>query len=175
MEGAARPLELVPADFLQYLVEAVLRKFFRIMRSERTTGTADHISIRDPADAAMFLESLLGQLSYDLSDHPSRFVEESHFRMRVARDITIIQKNPAAKVSDAKSPSATQKPCAGHLGKQLGAKTEDGKVYKCSYGKECKFRHVSEKGKSKAQILAVVSTLPPTAQKDLTKALKSRP
>ena len=34
LEGSERPLELVPAEFLRYSVESVIRKFFRVVRSE---------------------------------------------------------------------------------------------------------------------------------------------
>jgi hypothetical protein len=40
------------------------------------------------------------------------------------------------------------KPCAGHLGNQLGAMKHVGRPYKCVHGAGCTFRHVSVTAKT---------------------------
>ena len=77
LEGAARPLELVPADFLRYSVEWVVRKFYRVVRSERASAANEHPALTDPSFCAAYLESLFEKVASDLADHHTRIVDES--------------------------------------------------------------------------------------------------
>ena len=77
LEGAARPLELVPADFLRYSVEWVVRKFYRVVRSERASAANEHPALMDPSFCAAYLESLFEKVASDLADHHTRIVDES--------------------------------------------------------------------------------------------------
>ena len=38
LEGARRPMELVPSDFLKYLVELTLRRIFRVIKSVKSSA-----------------------------------------------------------------------------------------------------------------------------------------
>jgi hypothetical protein len=50
LEGSKRTLELVAADFLKYSVEFILKKFFRVLRSERATSICDEVSLKNWAE-----------------------------------------------------------------------------------------------------------------------------
>lgn len=69
---------------------------------------------------------------------------------------------------------APTKPCAGHLGAQMGATREDGRAYACSFGKDCIFRHVSIAGKSDQKLLDLIGGLPVAAQADLKKSITAK-
>ena len=55
LEGSRRPLELVAADFLKYSVEFILKKFFRVVRSERASSMSDEVSLKNPVECNLFL------------------------------------------------------------------------------------------------------------------------
>ena len=92
LEGSQRPMELVAADFLLYSVEEVLRKFFRVIRSDRSSSSLEEIPVRTPHECAAYLASVFNRLSVDLSDHVSRAVEEDYFPMRLIREASIAVK-----------------------------------------------------------------------------------
>lgn len=48
MEGAKRIFEVVPADFLRHSVELAIRRFFRVVRSEKATAIVD-MKVANPA------------------------------------------------------------------------------------------------------------------------------
>ena len=83
LEGVNRPMELVTADFLKYSVEITLREFLRVVRSVKSTAISV-ASVKTPEECATFLRVLFDKLTEDLSDHSSRMVEESFFRVRMA-------------------------------------------------------------------------------------------
>ena len=51
LEGVSRPMEVVAADFLRYSIEFTLRKFFRVVRSVKSTDFPEH-SLQNPAERA---------------------------------------------------------------------------------------------------------------------------
>jgi hypothetical protein len=53
LEGADRPMELVAADFLKYSVEETLRKYFRVIRSERRGPDSTEMPISSPEQCAL--------------------------------------------------------------------------------------------------------------------------
>lgn len=178
LEGSERPLELVPADFLRYSVEWVIRKFFRVVRSERSSAANDHLPLRNPPQCAAYLESLFSKLAEDLSDHQTRVVEEAYFRMRLTRNplskievsvSTFTEATP--KMAVASVPSSRNDPCANYLGSSLKAVHKDGNPYSCSFGKACKFRHVDAEGKKRKELIELIALTPASARVDLTKAL----
>ena len=173
LEGVTRPMELVAADFLKYSVEENLRKFFRIVSSERASTTSDEAPLTNPGECAAYLSNLFDELADDLGDHRHRAIEEEYFRMRLVREARIIQKSSStpSKVAERKMESP-QQPCALHLGKQLKALFPDGRPYKCGYGKKCKFDHVGKVGKTPSELLELFSRLPSAAQEDLRKKIK---
>ena len=174
LEGADRPMELVAADFLKYSVEETLRKYFRVIRSERRGPDSSEMPIANPEQCAAYLSSLFKQLSNDMRDDPTRWIEEDYFRMRLARDL----KSPGAAPSRTpektaeKAPTSTSRPCAGHLGKQLKAVMPDGTQYKCKFGKTCMFKHVGKTGKTNKELLELIALMPASAQGDLRAAIK---
>jgi hypothetical protein len=172
LEGADRPMELVAADFLKYSVEETFRKFFRVIRSERRGPDSIEMPISKPDQCAAYLSSLFKQLSRDMKDDPTRWVEEDYYRMRLAREV----RSPAATSSrtpeKTAEKSSTSRPCAGHLGKQLKAVMPDGTPYKCKYGKTCIFKHTGKVGKTSKELLELVALMPASAQDDLKAAIK---
>jgi hypothetical protein len=172
LEGADRPMELVAADFLKYSVEETFRKFFRVIRSERRGPDSTEMPISRPDQCAAYLSSLFKQLSRDMKDDPTRWVEEDYYRMRLAREV----RSPAATSSrtpdKTTEKSSTSRPCAGHLGKQLKAVMPDGTPYKCKYGKTCIFKHTGKVGKTSKELLELVAQMPASAQDDLKAAIK---
>ena len=173
LEGSERPLELVPSDFLQYSVEWVLRKFFRVVRSERSSTVNDSISLVGPALCAAYLESLFEKLAEDLADHHTRIVEEAYFRMRLVRE-SPAKESPVAKSAIPASDTFRKIPCANFLGAAIKAVHKDGNPYTCSFDDACKFRHVETAGKSKKDFLELIALMPSSAQVDLTKALTAK-
>ena len=61
LEGKLRPLELVTSDFLRYSVEEVIKKFFRVIRSEKRGTTPDSYLVSNPAECATFLKEMLSR------------------------------------------------------------------------------------------------------------------
>lgn len=173
LEGVTRPMELVAADFLKYSIEENLRKFFRIVSSERAFTTTEGAQLTNPRECATYLYTLFEQLSDELSDHQHRAVEEEYFRMRLVREARIAKKSPRTPPKTVERiKESPLRPCAGHLGKQLKALFPDGRPYKCDYGKACKFRHVNKSGKTPPEILELIAQLPSAAQEDLRKMTK---
>jgi hypothetical protein len=113
---------------------------------------------------------------------------EAYYRCQMARSKALAYsqrpKEAAAKVTPEKTvkfvekpleeKSALSKPCAGHLGSQLGAVKHDGRQYKCIHGAGCTFRHVSIAGKTDQRLNDLISTMPAAAQTDLRKAIGSK-
>lgn len=177
LEGVKRPMELVAADFLKCLIEENLRKFFRIVSSERASATSEDTPLINPRQCATFLSNLFIKLASDLGDHQLTAVEEECFRMRLVHEARITQKsstnsqlkaNTPAKAAERRKESLLR-PCAGHLGKQLKAVFPDGRPYRCGYGKACKFRHVGKIGETPLELLELIAQLPSAAQEDLRK------
>lgn len=170
LEGKLRPLELVTSDFLRYSVEEVIKKFFRVIRSEKRGTTPDSYLVSNPAECATFLKEMLSRLSALLSDFNLRGVEEAYFR-RLQPVASVVNK----KESKIASQSKDKRICANHLGSALKAVSANGSKYKCSFGGECRFRHVGSKGKQDSAVIKLIEALPQAVQADLKKALKSRP
>ena len=53
LEGASRPMELVPSDLLKFTVELTLRKVFRIIRSVKSASIPD-LDVQGPEQCARF-------------------------------------------------------------------------------------------------------------------------
>ena len=166
------------ADFLKYSVAFIFKKFIRIVRSERVALMSDEVSLKNPAECSLFLQSMFDHLSEDLSDNVSRAQEEVHYRVRLAREAGITPKLKST-TSKSKTPSLVEKkkdvstrPCAGHLWKQLKAVYADGRGYQCTYGKKCIFQHVGKKGKTEKELSDLIASIPELARGDLRKAAK---
>ena len=63
LEGKERPMELVPSDYLRYSVEESLKKFFRVVRSEKKGTTPDSDFVRSPEECSFFLKGQIGRAS----------------------------------------------------------------------------------------------------------------
>ena len=168
LEGKLRPLELVTSDFLRYSVEEVIKKFFRVVRSERRGTTVDSDRVKNPQECATFLKEMFAHLSILLSDFNLRGIEEAYFR-RLKPDLSQIVRLDAKK-----SVVAGKRICSNHLGASLKATTADGAKYKCAFGSECRFRHIGSKGKQDSAVTKLIDALPHAVQGDLKKALKVR-
>ena len=188
LEGAYRPMELVAADFLKYSVELTLRKFFRVIRSVKSSSIIG-FSVEGPELCAQFMTNSFDKLASDLSSHASMVRQDAFFRLRMARMTDTSSASRAeqpsqkaekqtVKFADTKTdgkvgPVAT-KVCSGHLGKQLGAVRKDGRLYACGYGKDCTFSHVTIENKTDQRLTEIVASMPSPIKQDLLKAIQSR-
>ena len=178
LEGVERPMELVSADFLKYSVEETLRKFFRAISTERKSNVYLQFSVSNPEECALYISHFFDNLSMELSNHQRRAVEEEYYRMQIIRERRILEKfttptrSPTPRLLSSPEPKASVKTCAGHLGHQLKATYADGRLYKCAFGKGCKFKHVGKTGKTPLELLNLISVLPAIAKEDLTRAVK---
>jgi hypothetical protein len=68
LEGAARPMEMVPSDLLKHSVELTLRKVFSIIRSVKSVSIPD-LDVQGPDKCAKFFTESSGMLADDLFDH----------------------------------------------------------------------------------------------------------
>ena len=121
----------------------------------------------------------------DLSDFHSRAIEEEYYRAYVIYEIRNAAKPPTPKMTRSSNPERPERPargtdrrreaptktCASHLGKQLKAAYSDEHLYKCAFGNSCKFRRIGKVGKTRVEMLEIISLLPATAREDLTKAM----
>jgi hypothetical protein len=76
-------MELVSADFLKHTMEITIRRFFRVVRSVKTSATQE--SLATPQKCVDFLTSSFDKISDVLSDHPLMVRQEAFFRLRDAR------------------------------------------------------------------------------------------
>jgi hypothetical protein len=160
LEGDDRPMDLAPSDFLKYSVSSVMKRFFRVVRSVKTSATQE--SLKSPAKCATFLQGLFEKLGNDLTDHPTMMRLEAMYRLRVIRKLEAaavvkteskrIDIKPTAEKQTVKwndvSPAVERKAgphntCSGFLGGQIGAVRKDGRPYSCNRGKECTYIHLS--------------------------------
>jgi hypothetical protein len=182
-------MELVAADFLKHMVEITTRRFFRVVRSVRTSSTQE--SLATPQKCADFLTASFDKVTEVLLDHPLMVKQEAHFRLQSARrnETSAADRTESAKREPSRTEKQTvkfievtpetkkslpQRTCSGHLGSQLGAIKKDGRPYACGFGKDCAFAHVSVGGKSKERLSEMVSTMALNVRSDLTKAIQSR-
>lgn len=193
LEGMYRPMELVAADFLRHMTEVTVRRFFRVVRSVKTSATQE--SLATPEKCAAFLTTGFDKLTDVLSDHQSMVRHEALYRLRVARrsEATVADRVEVAKSEVAKSDksglkqtvkwaevspearkSAPLRTCSAYLGSQLGATRKDGRPYVCNFGKDCSFAHISVSGKTNEKLMEIVSSMAPNVKADLTKAVNSR-
>jgi hypothetical protein len=178
LEGAVRPMELLPSDLLKHSVELTLRKAFRIIRSVKSASLPG-LDVESPESCSRFVTDSFGKTSDDLSDHATMSKQNLFYRVKLARNQETssglraeaetqpkMEKMPAKlsvkfvepKVED--KPAGATKVCSGHLGKQLVATRKDGRPYICAYGKDCTFVHMSIAGKSDQKLLEVAATMP---------------
>jgi hypothetical protein len=184
LEGAQRIMEVVPADFLKYSTELALRKFFRVVRSVKTSALTD-MNVSNPEECATYLGWIFNRLAEDLAYHPKMVRMEAYYRCQLSRSRALMQtqkpRDAVTKITPEKSVKFADKlpdekpilskPCAGHIGSQLGATKPDGRPYKCIHGDRCKFRHVSVTGKTDQRLHDIVAAMPAQVQNDLKKVI----
>ena len=186
LEGMFRPMELVAADLLKYTIEMAFRKVFRVIRSVKATALTDQ-SLNSPDLCSRFFTETFDNLCENLSDHQAMAKQEAYFRLRLARrlEMTGESRSPGSnkelkKVivrSSAVSPEENReqsKPCAGYVGHQLGAVKKDGRPYKCRFGKDCSFQHLSVQGKSKRKLEDLAAMMPHSAQQDFRRIIDAK-
>ena len=175
LQGKLRPLELVKSNLLRFTVEAVLRKFFKVVSTVRMGKLPLVAAVKTSAECSAYLQSLFSDLKETLSHHQSRGIEESHFHRAEGLKITSASTVSSESQSDVQTKKKVSgRPCSGFLGEQLKAKLADGSLYKCVYGADCTFRHATIKGKSEKELSELLSQLPSPAQADFKKALKTK-
>lgn len=187
IEGFARPLELVSADFLKHSVETELSKFFRVTRSQiHSYDTTMRMS--SPKLCALNLTSFINNLVKDLSNDIERARNEEYFllNLRIEESSSKSTAKYSTRQSTASSLSAssttataaaaTEMPlCGSHIGALLKAThSRTNTVFVCKAGDSCKFQHVAIDGKSKKEIIGMIATLPPVMRAALMTAAKKR-
>ena len=188
LEGSHRPMELVSADFLKYSVEQVLRDFFRVVRSVKSTAISAG-SVSKPTECSRFLSDRFSELAVNLSTYSIRVVDEQFFRVKLSRPSLVqavaekTREKPTADKAVTRSKTlATEelgrkgasKICTGDFGGQLGAVKMDGRPYACSYGKGCIFRHLSIEGTTEQKLMELAEVMPTAVKRDFSKAIKMR-
>jgi hypothetical protein len=192
LDGAIRPMELVPSDLLKHSVELTLRKIFRIIRSVKSASMPE-LNVEGPENCARFIAESFEKVSDDLSDHATMAKQDLFYRVKMARQAegtnatrieAVVQprvektpSKPSVKFVEPKvedKPTGATKVCSGHLGKQLSAVRKDGRPYACSFGKDCTFVHMSIVGKSDQKLLEVAANMPPPMKQDITRAINSK-
>ena len=192
LEGAVRPMELVPSDLLKHSVELTLRKVFRIIRSVKSASMPS-LDVEGPEKCSFFLTESFGKLADDLSEHAIMAKQDAYYRAKTSRSnegnsssrveastTPKVEKSigkPAVKFAEPKmevKPAGAAKVCSGHLGKQLSAVRKDGRPYACGFGKDCTFVHVSIVGKSDQKLLEIAAGMPPPMKQDITRAIQAK-
>lgn len=185
IEGFARPLELVSADFLRHCVETELSKFFRVTRSQ-TSKYDTTMLMSTPQLCAANLTNFVNKLVKDLSDDVERARSEEYYLLNLRIEASSSSKSTsrpntrygselATSSSVTIPPAAENLICGSHLGAMLKAvhlKTKT--IFVCKAGENCKFDHVNIEGKSKKDILGLIATLPPIMRASLITAAKRR-
>ena len=62
-------MEMIASDLLKFSLESSIRKFFRVVRSNKGTSLQPSETVQTPEKCASFLTSLFDNLSTDLSNH----------------------------------------------------------------------------------------------------------
>jgi hypothetical protein len=188
LEGAYRPLELVPYDFLRFAVELVLRKVFFTIRETRGSCMTGGKSVRTPDNCAAFLTTAFDKLTDDLSDYQTMLKQTSLFRIKLARKNGAARSEAASikidkavkfekvieKPREEGGVSGAPKVCSGHFGKQLAATKRDGRPYTCRLEKNCLYAHVSIAGMSPEKIVQIATSMPGTMKVDFLKAINAK-
>ena len=189
LHGICRTMYLVPADLLRHTVEMTLRKFFRTVRSVKGSSLPDGLSLKTPALCSQYLKSMFEKSSVSLSNFSTMQQHDSYFRFWLARrsEIESLPKpgeralkavTPTVKferAEKARSPAApplSTKPCSGYMGGLLGAVKKDGRPYRCEFGSNCSYKHISPAGKSDEKVLDYIESMSTTARFDLRKAIR---
>ncbi len=188
LEGANRPMELVSADFLKFSVEQVLRDFFRVVRSVKSTAISAG-SVSKPTECSQYLSDRFLELATNLSTYSIRVVDEQFYRVKLSRPSFVqpaterAKDKPAADKAVTRSKTASKeeqvkkvvpKICTGHMGGELGAVKSDGRPYACNYGKECIFRHLPIEGKAREKLMELAVAMPTSIQRDFVRAINAR-
>jgi hypothetical protein len=192
LEGAVRPMELVPSDLLKHSVELTVRKVFRVVRSVKS-ASMPLLDLEGPEKCAKFFTDSFEKTSSDLSDHAVMAKQDLFYRVKTARQSETpvgakieaavapkterSQGKPAVSFAEPKSGDGTAgatKVCSGHLGKQLAAVRKDGRPYACGFGKDCTFVHMSIAGKSDQKLLEVAAAMPPPMRQDIARAINAK-
>lgn len=190
LEGFKRPLELVSADYLKHALGLELAKFFRIIRNQKASDDLNLI-LSGPEKCAIFLRSLLTALARDLSDDAKRVHMETHHLLTIRKEkaakvgtIAAVPLGEKVREKVASAPekvvtrsekAAKQAICGLHFGKQIGAISDRTNVeFACTAGAECKFRHVSVKGKQKTELISIIGELPTTMRPSMMAAVSKK-
>jgi hypothetical protein len=100
LEGSHRIMEVVPADFLKHSVELALRKFFKVVRSVKTSALVD-MKVSSPDQC--YLSWLFERFAKDMAFHPKMVKMEAYYRCQMARSKALAYfqrpKEAAAKVN----------------------------------------------------------------------------
>ena len=191
LEGDDRPMDLASSDFLKYSIGIILKRFFRIVRSVKTSATQE--SLGSPAKCANFLQGLFEKLGNDITHHPTMMRLDALYRLRVARkleaaaagkpeskkiDIKSAAEKPTVRWNDVspadEKKAGPRKTCSGFFGGQIGAIRKDGRKFSCDRGKDCTYAHVSVVGKSLEKLTEIASNIAPPTRDYLLKALQSK-
>jgi hypothetical protein len=186
LEGAVRPMELVPSDLLKHSVELTLRNVFRIIRSVKS-ATMPETNVEGPENCARFIMEAFKKTANDLSDHAIMSKQDLFYRVKLSRhtegsgvsraEATIPPKvekgvaKPSVKYAEQK---AEEKPVGATKRSVRDIWANNWQQYTCGFGKDCTFTHMSVAGKSDQKLLEVAATMPPPMRQDIIRANNAR-
>lgn len=190
LEGFKRPLELVSADYLKHSIETELSKFFRVIRNQRSCDDPS-LALAGPQKCAAFLQTLLSALAKDLGDDGKRVHMETYHLLTIRKEKaakvgTVAAVPPSEKAKEkvtavpekvvTRSEKAARPAICGlHFGNQIGAISDRTNAeFACTAGAECKFRHISVKGKAKADLISIIEDLPTTMRPSMMAAVSKK-
>jgi hypothetical protein len=84
LEGAVRPMELVPSDLLKHSIELTLRKVFRIIRSVKSAAMPE-TNVEGPENCSRFITGAFEKTAGDLSDHAIMSKQDLFYRVKLSR------------------------------------------------------------------------------------------
>jgi hypothetical protein len=175
LEGAVRPMELVPSDLLKHSVE--LRKVFRAIRSVKS-ASMPYLDLEGPGRCAKFFTDSFENLpaTYRIMPQwPSRtsFTESRRLdslrvlqerRQSVSRENQLnrqsVSRSLRRKIKEQEQPKFA-----------LDTWGKDGRPYVCGFSKNSIFVHMSIAGESDQKLLEVAAAMPPPMKKDIVRAI----
>jgi hypothetical protein len=98
LEGALRPMELVPSGFLKYSVELTLRRVFRVIRSVKSSAIPE-LDVQGPEPCSKFYGQSFDKLAEDLSDHAIMTKQEAYYRVKLSRQSSVTGSNKTEAVT----------------------------------------------------------------------------
>ena len=173
LEGLQRPMELALSDFLLHSIEVVLTKYFRSLRMATTVANASTRDISTPASCAARLSAVLKEFSGTIDTQERLSEAMAWYQLRESRaelgnaakvipltpKTEVKGKTAAAGTHPAGSP-AVKPMCGRHfMGQLKGQDPKTNRIFVCSFGETCRFRHEDITGWTEAKKTSTAASL----------------